>query len=186
MRVIFSGFSSPIGNKSAMPRSTAPCPHCLIASSGCWVWLVQEGNGISRFHEPPRELKSHLFVVLLDVSLRKLILITYLFLELQFLLLIGIRKGKLNFLLMTCKLQQKLAISNFLANQVHLFHAFPKLFYLTSCVLNFYHLVSYICVLIIKIAINLAILYLESIHLTMRRKKHAYELIEPERGVVDI
>ena len=48
---------------------------------------------------------------------------------------------------MTCKLQQKLAISNFLANQVHLFHAFPKLFYLTSCVLNFYHLVSYICVL---------------------------------------
>ena len=116
----------------------------------------------------------------------KLILITYLFLELQFLLLIGIRKGKLNFLLMTCKLQQKLAISNFLANQVHLFHAFPKLFYLTSWVLNFYHLVSYICVLIIKIAINLAILYLESIHLTMRRKKHAYELIEPERGVVDI
>ena len=87
---------------------------------------------------------------------------------------------------MTPKLQQKLAISNFLANQEHLFHAFPNFFYLTSCVLNFYQLVSYICVLIIKIAINLAILYLESIHLTMRRKKHAYELIEPERGVVDI
>ena len=27
--------------------------------------------GFSRFHEPPRELKSHLFVVLLDVSLRE-------------------------------------------------------------------------------------------------------------------
>lgn len=117
----------------------------------------------------------------------KLVLITYLFLTLQFLVLIGIRKGKINFLLVTCKLQQKLAISNFLAIQVHLFHAFLKLFFiLTSYVLNFSRLVSYICVLIIKIAINLARLYLESIHLTMRRKKHAYELIEPERGAIDI
>ena len=76
-------------------------PRRLIVIFCCWTRLVEKGNTIFKIPSTYSSTPIPFFIILSDCSVHEVNPRTYLFLTIQFLVLIGNRKGKLGFLFVT-------------------------------------------------------------------------------------